>query len=256
MLTKPSLGRLLNRGHPLAYGLAGFWLFNEGAGFVGDSTGANPAGVPPAVDTWVAGAAGPSLSFPGSGAPGFSVGSAWATQFSGKSSLTIVARVATNSTAATNQTIYRNDTANGDAGFGLILNGGGIEPYVRTSGGINFFVTSAVLTAGAWAVVGMRYDGSALTAWLNGRQVQSAAASGTITIVSRAAVIGAYGTSTGQQPFSGSLDSLGLWTRAMPDADMRALAADPYQLFARPRRVYSVRSSGLLLKRRRAFLAA
>ena len=67
--TKPPKGVLLNRGHPLAKGLVGFWLMNEGGGNkVFDLSGNNNSGKFLAglySPSWSSGRFGPALSFDG-----------------------------------------------------------------------------------------------------------------------------------------------------------------------------------------------
>ena len=63
---KPPFGSVeLDRGHPLARGLVGYWLFNEGGGPLAlDLAGAN-IGTLTNGPTWVSGRAGPALNFDG-----------------------------------------------------------------------------------------------------------------------------------------------------------------------------------------------
>ena len=64
MILKPSIFTKLMRGHPLARGLVGCWLFNEGSGGqVFDLSGNNHPGTFVNTPTWVPGKFGPAIDF-------------------------------------------------------------------------------------------------------------------------------------------------------------------------------------------------
>ena len=67
MILKPPKGAMLNRGHPLARGLKGCWLMNEGGGtIVNDLSGNGNTGIlSGTAPTWIAGSEGPAIDFPG-----------------------------------------------------------------------------------------------------------------------------------------------------------------------------------------------
>ena len=68
MILKPPKGAMLNRGHPLARGLVGCWLMNEGGGkIVNDLSGNGNIGSLVADAHFVAGKFGPALDFDGTG---------------------------------------------------------------------------------------------------------------------------------------------------------------------------------------------
>ena len=68
MILKPPKGAMLNRGHPLALGLVGCWLMNEGGGnIVNDLSGNGNTGVFVGDGvSWSAGKYGPGISLAGS----------------------------------------------------------------------------------------------------------------------------------------------------------------------------------------------
>jgi hypothetical protein len=67
-LLKPTRGIQLNRNHPLARGLVGYWLLNEGTGrMVFDLSGNNAVGQLQGDPSWTAGRFGSTLDFDGSG---------------------------------------------------------------------------------------------------------------------------------------------------------------------------------------------
>ncbi len=68
MLPKPTRGIRLNKSHPLARGLVGYWLFNEGSGNkVFDLSGNRNTGTLVADTHFVPGKFGPALSYDGTG---------------------------------------------------------------------------------------------------------------------------------------------------------------------------------------------
>ncbi len=66
-IQKPPLGTPINWGHPLAQGLVGCWLMNEGGGlYAFDSSGRNNKGALTNLPLWYPGKSGTALSFDGS----------------------------------------------------------------------------------------------------------------------------------------------------------------------------------------------
>ena len=66
MILKPPKGRQINRGHPLARGLAGYWLMNEGGGNIVNDLSGNGNNLTISGATWQSGRFGNCLYFNGS----------------------------------------------------------------------------------------------------------------------------------------------------------------------------------------------
>ena len=76
MILKPPKGAMLNRGHPLARGLVGCWLMNEGGGnIVNDLSGnGNTGTLIGTAPSWIGGKYGPAVSLPATGNEGINLG--------------------------------------------------------------------------------------------------------------------------------------------------------------------------------------
>lgn len=224
---KPPVGTQLDRGHPLAQGLIGAWLFNEGGGRAPQNA-ATARPLPTARTVLYSPRGGGGLNINGTGA------------FWGPSSLltegppyTIVAWHTVRA-VGTNQNVVA---------FSL----GGGAPFqgftIDTTGSLNYYDAISGSVAGPTAIVGRRYS-----------QIVAA----DTTTARRYYVNGKpFGTATGS--FSGGTDQFGVgsWTsgsdaafvdlhglylyrRALSPTEIRALHDAPHQIFAPPvwRRYY------------------
>ena len=107
-------------------------------------------------------------------------------------------------------------------GFGLFLGEGGEAAAFRSCGGAEAFVSGGALAPGVWRHVAARFDGRALSLWVDGRRAGEAAApSGGCEPAPLA-----LGTLVGRgpaQPFSGGVADVRIWSSALSDAEMSSV---------------------------------
>lgn len=121
---------------------------------------------------------------------------------------------------------FRNET---DADFYLLqLYNNNLEGRLRNSSGTVFTTTTtAGISLNTWHHVGLTYDGSMLTIWIDGAVAASAPASGTITNAGAPFTIGNINFNAQPFWFKGKLDEIALWRRALSAAEMDCLGAVP-----------------------------
>lgn len=104
-------------------------------------------------------------------------------------------------------------------GFGLFLGEGGEAAAFRSCGGAEAFVSGGALAPGVWRHVAARFDGRALSLWVDGRRAGEAAApSGGCEPAPLA-----LGTIVGRgpaQPFSGGVADVRVWSSALADSEI------------------------------------
>ena len=104
-------------------------------------------------------------------------------------------------------------------GFGLFLGEGGEAAAFRSCGGAEAFVSGGTLAPGVWRHVAARFDGRALSLWVDGRRAGEAdAPSGGCEPAPLA-----LGTIVGRgpaQPFSGGVADVRVWSSALVDSEI------------------------------------
>lgn len=219
---KPVLGSQLELGHPLATGLVGLWLMNEGSGGkVFDLSGNNNDGTFVADTFWTAGKFGSALSFDGTG----DYVDTGITGIDPRNSYTIVFWINWRALDA-NQTIG-------------CRNGGGDRFYIGIDTTRAFFgaggtFKSAVahgMSAGVWYQVALVIDGTNALYYVNGILKDS------FTYVGAAAItnsfhIGDMGGSAGNET-NGLISHTLLYNRALTVSEIALLSIKPFIMFER-----------------------
>ncbi len=237
LYTKPQLGTPINSGHPLVYGLAAGWLFNEGAGLnvfdlLQTCNGTYSGTQKP---YWQSGFSGTSGYFNGTGS--ISVGSksslnlsgamtisAWVNYFSGAGFVTVISDAA------------------GGGGPGefllFIAQSTGVMTWKQnTSSATNSSNTGPKLSAGQWFhVAAVRPSGSAsetISFYVNGRLNGT----GAVTQVPGAQAGAFLGSNspTGGNLFKGKIDNILVWNYALTTDQIMRLYVDPYCFMKQPR---------------------
>ncbi len=227
---KPPLGALINRGHPLAQRLVGYWLFNEGGGlYTFDSSGRNNKGTLTNGPLWVPGRIGPVLYFDGVDdyvnvtAPHFSA-----------SSLTISAWIKRNGTQS--------------SWSGIVFSRGGFLPATGFCFGTGHelrytwkndpatygFDSGLVVPDNTWSFVVMVVEPTKATLYLNNNSAVNTLAHLAIDDWDSDIRIGddSYGT----RYFKGLIDDVRIYNRVLRPEEIQWLYTDPYAMFEQPRR--------------------
>lgn len=85
--------------------------------------------------------------------------------------------------------------------------------------------SSRIVTLNKWYHLTCVYDGTQIKVYINGRLEGSGAQSGNLLDNSDAVTIGTHGTSPGNRRFSGKIDEVSLWSRALSENEVQALYA-------------------------------
>ncbi len=223
---KPLVGTQIDRGHPLARGLVGAWLMNEGAGsVVRDVSGNGYTGAITSA-TWSPGRFGTCLAMGGSG----TVNAGDIEVLDGCSALTI--------------SIWCMATTLGFPDIGVLVNkdaGSARSFYLRvgTKETLSFGVYNSDGTlgsttsdafwksdAGTWRHIVGVWDGTTVSAYING------VLNGTPGSLSGVMRSNAYSVGIGTD-WPGSIDGPMVWRRALTASEIQSLYRDPYQMFRR-----------------------
>jgi hypothetical protein len=227
--SKPPAGSTLDRAHPLAQGLVGCWLLNEGAGGavtnLADGRLSSPAVGGP---TWGGLAEGPALVLNGT------------SQYVPLGDydldyITIVARVRAGSGGLGVLVNKNYDGVNVPYGFGTRFTGSQINEGMTYYDGSwhGSGLATNIDGDGREHVVGGTFDGVNLRYWLDGVVNSSNTVSATVLPKNdNPADLGTY-RANGHY-YEGSVAWLLIYQRALSAAEMQALATDTYQLFAPP----------------------
>jgi hypothetical protein len=215
-LGKPPLGYGLDRSHPLARGLVGCWLFNEGGGnLLGDLAGGRGGAL--AGGAWNAGPAGPEVAFNGSSTVA-TVASYAAIE--SLSRLTIVAEVRANNRLGGFQEVVRKGST-GTAWF-LLVNGSGTWAF--SADGTNFGDTSTPSANGERAFLVGTHDGSRTKLYKNSALYEDIAET---TIGNNADPLAFGALATGSQYFNGWIGRVYLYDRALSADEAAWITAEP-----------------------------
>ncbi len=102
-----------------------------------------------------------------------------------------------------------------------------IEARMRNSAGIEFTVTGGPFTLNTWQLLVLTYDGSVLKLYANGTLSGSIAASGTLESTITPLLIGDLVYDLNQFWMNGRVDEIGLWKRALTEAEIACLRNAP-----------------------------
>jgi hypothetical protein len=103
--------------------------------------------------------------------------------------------------------------------------GGVLQGYLVNSSGTQYGGSlGSTLTTGSWQLAVLTYDGNNLTAYLNGVQGSSIAATGTVRASGNYMAISGSGSIGGSSgPFSGNIDEVRIYNRALSPAEVKNL---------------------------------
>jgi len=226
-LLKPPRGIRVNKTHPLAKGLIGCWLMNEGTGGkVYDLSGNGNHGTLEGDTHWVPGRYGPCLSFDGDrdGVDCGFVHDACVNNFT----ITLweypaiqdndMSFAGTRTASNTGWSVQHSTWLGDKAGLQFTIQGvGGYQTSIPRF--IDF---------GVWSHIAYVYNGTSISFFHNGLFKQTRDV-GTMTPVGDL-LIGAQGPiSVG--PFNGLIDDVMLFNRVLTSAEIASLYADPFQMF-------------------------
>jgi hypothetical protein len=225
---KPPLGPVISPGHPLANGLVGCWLMNEGGGpSVHEMTGRGygGGGTPPSDGvlagnvSWIQGRDGPALNFPATGTTGVTTGQ-WANP---AGVLSIVALVRSAIADSNYREVFRQD----NAAF-LLQNAGNFWAFAPTGASADYDSTATPLVVGEWALLVGTWDGAAARLYKNGTLYQNNVRGGT-SIPGAFAYIGCFGV--GGQMFNGQISHCMVYNRALTASEVQWITIEPYAMF-------------------------
>lgn len=229
---KPRFGAKLIRGHPLARGLVGAWLMNEGGGQgVLDAVSSRHAETWYGTPTWAGGDRGPCLRLDGTddGIDFGDIGLDLSVPFS----IMARARHGAGTAGDNQQAVVMSDTAGG----------GGVE-FV----GVGIFSTSntwkifsngetagdsGVAVGTEWTTLMLTYDGSTLHLYLHGVLADSVTPSGFGWQTASRLLIG-LDPAGSQDNWAGDVGAACAYQRELTAAEVAELHRDPYAMFAEP----------------------
>jgi chitodextrinase len=203
-------------------GLVAAYGFDGGSGstLADDSGNGNTGTIQGAA--WVAGKSGSALSFNGS--------SNWVTVADSASldltsAMTLEAWVKPSALGTSWRTAVVKEAA-GTLAYGLYAHDGGPGPSAHAIVTSDMYATtSSTLPVGAWTHLAATYDGSRLTVWINGTVAGSVALSGNVVQSSAPLRIG--GNSIWSEWFSGSIDDVRVYNRALAQSEIKADMTNP-----------------------------
>lgn len=243
---KPAVSAAVNPAHPLARGLAGCWLLNEGAGTVArDIAGLRRDGSLSGSPVWSRGSFGAAIDFDGN--------DDWITMGDcldlGTDDVSILAIVRYSAAAQPDQwsgqaigAIAGKGYLDGDSkGYGLFVGAGNqVHWQIRNQGTDFSAVSDTSLNDGQWhLVVGVcdRDDSTGMRLYIDGVCQSSTANATSLDGVdlsgSRAFAIGSRqdeSTGTWYWDFLGSVAMVCVWKRVLTETEIRRLQHSPFEL--------------------------
>jgi len=218
-----------NFSHPLAKGLVGYWLFNEGAGnTVFDLSGKNNIGTLVGAPTWGLGRSGKALGFDGDDYVSIPDSSDWDI---GSGDYSIESWFKTSSSG--DIFVVGQSNAGGSASWYLRINGISANKisFVTSVSTVAKIVTSTTsVNDGAWYhVVGIIRSGT-MYLYVNGISEGTPLAIGAVDNYNNAVSIGRLGEYDGLY-FNGSIDEVRIYNRALSANEIAWLYREPYAMF-------------------------
>jgi hypothetical protein len=222
-------GLQINKAHPLAQGLVGYWPLNEGFGTKAyDLSGNNNTGtltnfaLSGATSNWCGSPTGGGLNFDGANdfigtftksisPPGARTLSCWIRKSSNTRSGLICTTIAA-----------------GGQGFALVINRtvAGNITYIHSVGG--FLEVSVSIASNVWYNIGVTYNGSTnVIMYLNGKNIGSSSSITPEPVSSSNGTIGIE-DSTGTNPFNGFISEVRAYNRALSPQEMQTLYNNPH----------------------------
>ncbi|KKL55828.1 hypothetical protein LCGC14_2251530 [marine sediment metagenome] len=235
MRLKPRIFRKPQLTHPLARGLVGYWLFNEGSGNkVNDLSGNGNTGTFVNSPTWVPGEFGPAINF--SGAADEYVNVLDSPELDGHTAMTwVFSHVSDDLSSANLGPLSKYEAINGERSWAIRQSGGVTEYNLVISNDGNAF--EAQETANLNLVVGIRnqlaftFDDGTGKAYKDGILTDTLTFSTHTSIFagSKDVKIGTYRATE----FNGLIDYVIIYNRALSASEIAQLYIDPFTLFDR-----------------------
>jgi chitodextrinase len=203
-------------------GLVAAYSFDGGSGStVADESGNGNTGTIRGA-AWTAGKSGGALSFDGS--------SSWVTVPDSAgldltSAMTLEAWVKPAALGTSWRTVLVKESPNGLA-YGLYAHDGGPGPSAHAVVTADKYATaSTTIPVGSWTHLAASYDGSRLTVWINGNPAGNIPLTGSVTQSGGVLRIG--GNSVWSEWFSGQIDDVRVYNRALAQSEIKADMANP-----------------------------
>lgn len=232
MWNKPIRGSLLNKAHPLAKGLVGCWLFNEGSGLkTFDLTGNRnhgTFGTGVTAPTWKPGRTGVALDFDGDND---FVDCGHSTSLNITDAITIEARIYPEGWGEGNygrivDKIYT-------TGYVFTLANPSSEESLRFlsyDAGIDQWAGANVISLNTWQHVAVTYDKQHVKFFINGKYTNGGIETASLGVNSDDLLIG--NSEVTDRGFDGTIDEVRIYNRALSADEIKHLYYDPYCIFA------------------------
>ena len=232
---KPATGARVDPGHPLAAGLVGCWVLDEGSGpSAHDLSGYAQAGTLVGTASWGGSGynIGTGLLVNGGTGNGVNVPLGGSNPCLLTGPFTLAALVQTTSNAAQQGILEKYDAA----GNGYVLrltSAGKVQGYTLTAT-TSASVTGATTVAANLAIwIAAAFDGATLRVYYQGAQDGAVAAPAPTATTTHPLRIGQRGDDQGLC-FQGVIALAAIWVRALGQAELFGLVQDPYGWFAPP----------------------
>jgi len=228
-MLKPVLGSQIQLGHPLARGLVGCWLMNEGSGSkVADLSGNGNVGTLIADTHFVGGKFGSALSFDGTG-DYVDLGNATAFDLTDPKNFTMSLWFNVPTTAGGKLIIKGVPNSTDGTGYDISLySNPGIGIHVNNGSGAKEYIRNlAINYAGAWHHVVATFNNS-LYARLYYDSGQIVAGQFTKTPINTA---DSLKLTSEASYLSGLMDNVQIWNRALSAQEVRQLYMSPFGMF-------------------------
>lgn len=248
-LTKPRPGIMVDRTHPLAIGLLGYWIMNEGGGIrvddisgtghsmtMGTNTGSQIFTTGGDTAKWVGSPFGGCLKFDGVDDCIKNLLTDW---YQG-SRMTLSVWINSNDFSQLKTVVDHRARSGGPGGqaeqFSLFTNStGNIRWMFSTDNGNSLNVDNVgatTMVTGKWYHIVGTYDGINSKCYLNGRLDGTVAASGDLgaNVTNAGLLIGADGETAGRY-FNGSIDEVRMYNRALSNEEVWLLYSSPHADF-------------------------
>lgn len=223
---KPPLGVPVNWGDPLARGLVGCWLMNEGGGNIVNDLSGNRIRGTIVNAIWSKGQFGPALSFDGTGD---NIATTIISQTDSLAAMTVGVWCYPLST-----TNYRFAISK-DTAFGIgVRDYDGYRWSLISTGGSTGTAGKSVGTVeyNTWQFLCVRFNGSVAELIKNGVILDSVPATGTTKIETDYMGIGVFRqANTDYYNWNGLISHVQLWNRALSASEVQQLYMTPFRMF-------------------------
>lgn len=228
-------GSQLNTDHPLADGIVGLWLMNEGTGTtIADLSGNENMGTLAADVSWVPGKYGTALDFDGTG-DYVDVGQDSSLKMT--TACTVCAWVKSDVTVSGERNIVREQTTGKGYALGAGWTANKFRFYLNAGGWTSSGDSITNIVAGTEYFVCGTYDKNAgsnqVKLWVNGINENSGTDTDSISWLSNNILIGAYNPASGAG-WNGKISHVVIFNRALSAEEIKWLYAEPFAMLNLP----------------------